>query len=384
MEQASNIFTDGLVTDLHPLTTAENKLTDALNATTITFNGNEMILQNDMGNTLIQDTATGNVMGLSEGFVPVGMKEYGGVLYIASMNPSTGEGELGTIPSPKINYVYYDPEDTTLECTIADSLTSSDPIQNVDYDQFKVQKLYDALESKMTIINSNLFKCGDQFIVVLDFDKSESSDNFFTKYVRKYWRINSKDLGRVNNITIAQEQETTQDLQKTSKATNKRPITINFNRLPRAINKFNIIEYPAVSQFTPTTNDTFAKICGWYDLCLYAVVSGKTPIRLETVEKIPQQYYVKDQEQIKTSKYWFIPKEDLKDKDNTDLEIDTEKCQQWYDKKANVYRKYPNVLKGKLAVKLEANIPMNVTMLTNKSTNLNTPFTFVKISKTKN
>ena len=55
-----------------------------------------------MGNTLIQDTQTGNVMGLSEGFVPVGMKEYGGVLYIASYNPDTKEGEIGTIPSPRI------------------------------------------------------------------------------------------------------------------------------------------------------------------------------------------------------------------------------------------------------------------------------------------
>lgn len=59
-----------------------------------------------MGNTLIQDTATGNVMGLSEGFVPLGMKEYGGILYIASYNPSTKEGELGTIPSPKLNYIF--------------------------------------------------------------------------------------------------------------------------------------------------------------------------------------------------------------------------------------------------------------------------------------
>lgn len=382
MEQASNIFTDGLVTDLHPLTTAENKLTDALNATTITFNGNEMILQNDMGNTLIQDTATGNVMGLSDGFVPVGMKEYGGVLYIASMNPSTGEGELGTIPSPKINYIYYDPEDTTLECTIADSLTSSDPIQNVDYDQFKVQKLYDALESKMTIINSNLLKCGDQFIVVLDFDKSESGDNFFTVYERLYWNVKGKESGRVTNITVEPKQITTQDLQNTQKITTRLGKVNHSFKQDITIKDFSPIKYPAVSQFTPATNDTFAKICGWYDLCLYAVVSGKTPIRLETVEKIPQQYYVKGQEQVKTSKYWFISKADLED--STNLEIDTEKCQQWSDKKANVYRKYPNVLKGKLAVKLEANIPMNVTMLTNKSTNLNTPFTFVRISKTKN
>jgi hypothetical protein len=70
-----------------------------LNATLITYNGNEMMLQNDMGNTLIQDSKTGHIMGLSEGFVPVGLKEHGGIMYIASVNKD-GVGEIGTIPSP--------------------------------------------------------------------------------------------------------------------------------------------------------------------------------------------------------------------------------------------------------------------------------------------
>jgi hypothetical protein len=65
----------------------------------ITYNGNEMMLQNDMGNTLIQDSTTGHIMGLSEGFVPVGLKEHGGIMYIASVNKE-GKGEIGTIPSP--------------------------------------------------------------------------------------------------------------------------------------------------------------------------------------------------------------------------------------------------------------------------------------------
>lgn len=39
--------------DRHPLTTPNSALTDALNATYVTSNGNEGMLQNDMGNTLI-------------------------------------------------------------------------------------------------------------------------------------------------------------------------------------------------------------------------------------------------------------------------------------------------------------------------------------------
>ena len=38
-------------------------------------------------------------MGLSEGFIPVGLKEHGGIMYIASVNKE-GKGEIGTIPSP--------------------------------------------------------------------------------------------------------------------------------------------------------------------------------------------------------------------------------------------------------------------------------------------
>ena len=99
MKSTTNVFQEGLRTDLHPLSTSQKVLTDALNATMITYNGNEMMLQNDMGNTLIQDSKTGHIMGLSEGFVPVGLKEHGGIMYIASVNKD-GVGEIGTIPSP--------------------------------------------------------------------------------------------------------------------------------------------------------------------------------------------------------------------------------------------------------------------------------------------
>ena len=43
-KQTENTFTEGLVQDLHPLTTPNNILTDALNATLITMNGNEFVL----------------------------------------------------------------------------------------------------------------------------------------------------------------------------------------------------------------------------------------------------------------------------------------------------------------------------------------------------
>ena len=90
-----------MVKDLHPLTTPNNVLTDALNATLVTYNGNEMVLQNDMGNAKI------GTAFLPEGYVPVGMKEHGGTVYVAAYNPITNKSQIGSFPSPerKINHL---------------------------------------------------------------------------------------------------------------------------------------------------------------------------------------------------------------------------------------------------------------------------------------
>jgi len=48
-QEATNTFGEGIIMDLNPLTTPNNVLTSALNATMITYNGNEFVLQNDMG-----------------------------------------------------------------------------------------------------------------------------------------------------------------------------------------------------------------------------------------------------------------------------------------------------------------------------------------------
>lgn len=84
-----------MIKDLNPLTTPNSVLTDVLNGTIITFNGNEFVLQNDMGNGIVERAK------LSPGFLPLGMKEYGGIIYVASYNPDTQECELGSFPSPE-------------------------------------------------------------------------------------------------------------------------------------------------------------------------------------------------------------------------------------------------------------------------------------------
>ena len=90
-----NSFAEGLVSDLNELNTPNKVMTDALNATLITFNGNEFSLQNDMGNAKV------GTAYLPQGYVPVGMKEHGGIIYVASHNPETGRGQIGCFPSPQ-------------------------------------------------------------------------------------------------------------------------------------------------------------------------------------------------------------------------------------------------------------------------------------------
>ena len=114
VQESTNTFSDGLISDLSSLTTPNTVLTDALNATLLTFNGNELVLQNDMGNTKIMVPGTElnpEFVQLPEGFIPIGMKEHGGVLYIVSTNgqeieigsfPSLPEAEMGTIYKTKL------------------------------------------------------------------------------------------------------------------------------------------------------------------------------------------------------------------------------------------------------------------------------------------
>ena len=95
MEQATNQFNKGLQMDTHPMVQSNDSLTDCLNGTLITMNGNEVILQNDMGNRRVNNAF------LPPGYQPIGIKEYGGIIYIAAYNPITNKSQIGSFPSPQ-------------------------------------------------------------------------------------------------------------------------------------------------------------------------------------------------------------------------------------------------------------------------------------------
>lgn len=106
-KESSNQFTEGLVCDLNPINTPNTVLTDALNATIITYDGNEFSLQNDRGNYPLENCK------LKPNYIPVGLKEYGDILYIMSYNPLDNKVEIGTYPSP-VELITTDVEDSPL------------------------------------------------------------------------------------------------------------------------------------------------------------------------------------------------------------------------------------------------------------------------------
>lgn len=95
--QTTNVFNGGLMMDLNPMVTPNDVLTGCLNGTLITFNGNENVLQNDMGNGRVETAF------LPQGFIPLGTTSFGGIIYIASYNPQTGQSQIGSFPSPERN-----------------------------------------------------------------------------------------------------------------------------------------------------------------------------------------------------------------------------------------------------------------------------------------
>jgi hypothetical protein len=114
-QETVNTFDGGLIMDLNPIVTPNNVLTNALNATSITYDGNEFVLQNDMGNGEVHTAR------LDKGYIPIGMKEHGGIIYVAAYNPITKKGQIGSFPSPQQLY--------------SDSDLSTSPV-DINFNQF--------------------------------------------------------------------------------------------------------------------------------------------------------------------------------------------------------------------------------------------------------
>lgn len=131
-KETTNSFQDGLIMDLNPLTTPNNVLTSCLNGTIVTFNGNEHVLQTDMGNGKVGSAV------LPQGYIPLGTTELGGIIYIVSYNPLTKKSQIGSFPSPERNIYKDDITEPQSSLRLLNFYDSTEPNAVVS----RTQKLY--------------------------------------------------------------------------------------------------------------------------------------------------------------------------------------------------------------------------------------------------
>ena len=168
--EAVNTFAQGLVMDINPLVAPNDGVCNALNATLITMNGNENVLQNDMGNARVETAF------LPEGYVPLGTTELGGIIYVVSYNPLNKRCQIGSFPSPERNI-------------------TSNEVSNLDVqlsnNDFKFTKDLGALIYNVKKdLNSNLtFNPGDKFIVYAD----NLIKNYDQLYDEEKYKLNNQD-----------------------------------------------------------------------------------------------------------------------------------------------------------------------------------------------
>lgn len=146
---SKNTFSGGLVMDLAPDTTPNEVLTSALNATLLTFNGNELSLQNDMGNGRVETAR------LPEGYIPIGTCEFGDIIYIVSYNPLTNKSQIGCFPSPERNI------------SSEEIGSTGQTLSSLDFQEMDGSNLTGKLKTNSVkkIIYNNKLNPGDKFII---------------------------------------------------------------------------------------------------------------------------------------------------------------------------------------------------------------------------
>ena len=181
IKKSTNRWTKGLVMDFSPENTSNEVLTHALNATLLTFNGNELSLQSDMGNARVETAY------LPEGYIPVGTCEYGGIIYIVSYNPLEDKSQIGCFPSPERN-------------VSSDELGKMvESIKNADF-------VYDGdiiNSSKLVILKDNPLNPGDKFIVTANKEIYEQSLADLYTFDGKNFNINENPIIALNLVSIS-------------------------------------------------------------------------------------------------------------------------------------------------------------------------------------
>lgn len=202
MEIAQNSFNGGLLMDMNDTVVPNTVLTDCLNGTLITFDGNEFILQNDSGNGRVESCA------LKKDFIPLGIKQYGGIIYIASVNPFTNECEIGSFPSPERN-ITSDELPDNLDVSIKTSdVSNSNGGLRINY-----------LKVDFGDLEKNILRPGDKFLIYIEgLNNNDDYKNFKDSYEhlnyyitensgeRRLYHMHLAKIGENGMVTYIEEQ----------------------------------------------------------------------------------------------------------------------------------------------------------------------------------
>lgn len=185
---AKNTFGEGLLMDLAPDNTQATCLSNALNATLVTMNGNELSLQNDMGNGRVETAY------LPEGYVPVGTCEFGDIIYIVSYNPLTNKSQIGCFPSPERNISSEEMGDQERTLSMSDFIKNGEIVTN------SVKKILCSKDlnpgDKFIVYSNNL---GDYNTIITDYGNTSETLYTFPKEIR-ISLVAIEDSGKINYL----------------------------------------------------------------------------------------------------------------------------------------------------------------------------------------
>lgn len=274
---AINTFEGGLLKDIQPLVTPNNVLCDALNATLITMQGNENVLQNDMGNGRVETAF------LPEGYVPLGTASIGGIIYILSCNPLNGKCQIGSFPSPERNIS----SDEVSEVT--------QTLSNADF-QFDKNTGAGVYYVKKELNSDLVFNPGDKFIVYGD-TISSNFEKFYdeSKYTTEGYADAKKQTVKISIGAVTDSGK-----------------LIVFNQLKKynvgnkvGNKKFEIFEYnPKINSGKPNLDNYRSIVSQPYNI-FSSKVSGRLAIIAELIHCDTFSASIKHNFRFKKDDEWF-------------------------------------------------------------------------------
>ena len=207
-KETYNTFTEGLILDLDPLSMPNNALTNCLNGTLRTYNGNENVLQNDMGNARVETAM------LPSGYIPLGSTSLGGIIYIVSYNPIDGKYQIGSFPSPERNLSkdeLGDPSNTKIDLNAFLQNPSSNNQSIEDWFENEDQ-IIKSFYQKINLVKTNIYP-GDKYkvfsgdiqpnqtyISAIHKNNTRQDSSLYPKYL-KFKIISTLDNGKSIDLT---------------------------------------------------------------------------------------------------------------------------------------------------------------------------------------